>query len=929
LANLDDLADLLKSRGCDSLWYFHSDHFEPWSVNIEDDSAFAVERMAAMARTSPFAGKLSLFYCPFIPYRVEGADNPKLEGARVPGDAIVFGSRSTRQEEMARRVIEPLVSQDQHEIHLHVHHEFWTRNTSNFDNPVSRWTNACSGPAADRERLDLYIRLCKEVIARETGAPFRRWAFVHGNWALNASDPLICSIDNEMAIIMRHGGYGDFSFPAGRSYCDPKLQTPFTCLPLDLPRAYDDPRSDPRPVGEGTGVMRPDRFFIWNSSVRSAQLSLDYYAAANREQLKSPELILAEWLGKSAVLGGRLLLKTHAHSMSWQYRLADPDTVIPHCYPPVVTLLECLAQVCDRARIALEPVTVSEVMAALRELDGGWEEPAASAIGASEAALSDMIYEMRDPILLPPLRDEPLNTDQSAGPRLPPKRSSEHILAPPFAPDGGAAWVGELPPELHALTDTQEAPTQSLLRLTEDGVPLGPGHTMHRRIREQGSGAHSFWKTAVWFSTSDGSDPNANGRIYRAEAPQILTGRFRPQGERGWVTLLPVEWHALTDADHTGSRSPLQLLEDGKPLGPGHAQHSRIREIGGGAYSFWKTELLFSTPDGSDPNTNGRVYSIAGMPEAAPAPSPARAVPRAQPVSPPTTSSPPAIGNLAEARSVFPLQGSSGVLYEVYGDKHLDNCPVCHSARTMPLWRMPMANLKEPITVFGGYFDQIPTLQVPGTIFCFDLCQDCESLFLNPVPSWGKEGYRVTDHYIRKMQTEEEWRGYEDAYDNIAKWVPPEATVMIDAACGVGQYLEVARRRSTHRWGRMIGLELAEKYVEHMQAQGLEAHVFDVDNDDLTPLVQPNSVDFITFCEAFEHVERPLDALRKLIAALRPGGRLYFTAQRYGTDVQAAVRPEEPIYIGEKLVSEMPQRLGCRIVSNTTSAMRYFIVLEK
>ena len=27
---IDDLADLLKSRGCEAVWYFHTDHFEPW-----------------------------------------------------------------------------------------------------------------------------------------------------------------------------------------------------------------------------------------------------------------------------------------------------------------------------------------------------------------------------------------------------------------------------------------------------------------------------------------------------------------------------------------------------------------------------------------------------------------------------------------------------------------------------------------------------------------------------------------------------------------------------------------------------------------------------------------------------------------------------------------------------------------------------------
>jgi hypothetical protein len=58
------------------------------------------------------------------------------------------------------------------------------------------------------------------------------------------------------------------------------------------------------------------------------------------------------------------------------------------------------------------------------------------------------------------------------------------------------------------------------------------------------------------------------------------------------------------------ARSRLVLLEDGKPIGPGHAAHHDIREHGGGRYSHWAGHVYFSTPDGSDPRSNGRVYSF-------------------------------------------------------------------------------------------------------------------------------------------------------------------------------------------------------------------------------------------------------------------------------------------------------------------------------
>ena len=39
--NIDDLADLLKSRDCEAVCYFHTDHFEPWSTSIGISTFFS------------------------------------------------------------------------------------------------------------------------------------------------------------------------------------------------------------------------------------------------------------------------------------------------------------------------------------------------------------------------------------------------------------------------------------------------------------------------------------------------------------------------------------------------------------------------------------------------------------------------------------------------------------------------------------------------------------------------------------------------------------------------------------------------------------------------------------------------------------------------------------------------------------------------
>ena len=938
---IDELADLLKARDCEAVCYFHTDHFEPWSTSIDEASAHAVERMAELARRSSYARRLSLFYSVFIPYRSDKDGLAGRDDSQVPGDGVIFCARSARQEELAREAIRPLVTADGHEMHLHVHHEFWTRNSSHFDHPVSHWVNTSSTPHADHERLDLHFRLAREAIAREIGAPFERWAFIHGNWALNGSDPLICQVTNEMAVIMRHGGFGDFSFPAGRSYCDPKLERPFTCLPIDLMRAYDDRRADPRAIDADTAVMGPDRFFIWNSPIKSVHSSLDYYSAANRALFKNPERVVATWLSKSVCLGKKLYIKTHAHSMKTDYKLTEPDSLIPHCYPDIVAIFDCLSRVCDRAGLELRFHTVNEIVGFLDALDGGLttiapdkntmasKPPAAH----TETAPAPTATIDQSQSILPPVTPSTIGLELAAlhrtwiageGAQFPIDDLYEKKLA--------SASPLE-PYELALASEILERYPPSSTRVIEIGTGWGGLSILLARLGYEVFGFEGNARRHAgcrWhFNEQIRLFPILRDRLFLVPLglfPDALSSDVASTSKINIciatnITNTYTAEHEceIVQAAATFDELIVDLARFGKTRNSQEERNVLFRMLCD--ISFKPVERLFF----KEPYDYWRFRSRAV--------GPLRSIvfDSTSAMETKTISS----SGSASAESRLPPLNLPGLpafrrrLFTIVGDKQLEDCPVCHSSNIDPLWRIPMTSLEMPISVFGGYFDQIPTLQVPGSLFCFDLCQACESIFLNPVPKHQKDGYRTTDHYIRKMQNAAEWRGYEEVYNIFARWIPTPCAVMLDAACGIGQYLEVARQQSPDRWRRLIGLELSEKYVAHMRTQNLESYAFDIDNDDLGQFVKPGSVDFITFCEAFEHVERPLDALAKLLVTLRPGGRLFFTAQRYGKDVKAAVRPGEPIYIGEKVMNELPGRLGCRILDMTTSGTRYYVVLEK
>ena len=164
--------------------------------------------------------------------------------------------------------------------------------------------------------------------------------------------------------------------------------------------------------------------------------------------------------------------------------------------------------------------------------------------------------------------------------------------------------------------DSPSAGTISRLRLYEDGVPLGPAHTLHATIVSTGLGSYSHWNSTLYFSASDNSDPRANGRNYTwaIEGDNVpACGILHVEDALPWSGYLYVltrDFRLPQDSPSSGFASPVRLFENGVELKPAHALHADIVAYGGGRFSDWNGPwLYFSTSDNTDPRTNGRIYS--------------------------------------------------------------------------------------------------------------------------------------------------------------------------------------------------------------------------------------------------------------------------------------------------------------------------------
>ena len=98
-------------------------------------------------------------------------------------------------------------------------------------------------------------------------------------------------------------------------------------------------------------------------------------------------------------------------------------------------------------------------------------------------------------------------------------------------------------------SDQSTSPHESNVVVLENGKPLGPPHSVHAEISEQGGGRYSHWLTpntdeaifpTLIFSTSDNSDPRTNGRKYEIVARPVTSALYT-----GSVLILPLLLLAL------------------------------------------------------------------------------------------------------------------------------------------------------------------------------------------------------------------------------------------------------------------------------------------------------------------------------------------------------------------------------------------------
>jgi SAM-dependent methyltransferase len=287
----------------------------------------------------------------------------------------------------------------------------------------------------------------------------------------------------------------------------------------------------------------------------------------------------------------------------------------------------------------------------------------------------------------------------------------------------------------------------------------------------------------------------------------------------------------------------------------------------------------------------------------------------------PVTLAPKLFDPLDVFRENFPMAGTIA----------MDRCPVCDSDEIGRLWQLPQSHLGAPTYLNSPgspfhdfYLDYLPLLKVPQQIFVFDICRFCHSIFRNPKDD-DQSSYRSDASKVAAFKAKGT-APFASIVKSCEKHFPNDTRNVIDAACGAGQALAMLRER--HPELKLVGLELSRPSVEFMRSLDIEAHVVDLDLEEIDSSIAPGSIDFILFYEAFEHVRQPVTVLKKLTHLLRSGGRLHFTAQYYGRESALQVRVGEPIYIDRHGLDWTVAQLDVRL-HDLTIDTKFRVTLQK
>jgi len=190
--------------------------------------------------------------------------------------------------------------------------------------------------------------------------PETRFAFIHGNWALDGSQAR-CGVTRELAILFRHGCYADFTFSTIGTASQPRrVNSIYYAQETDEPKSYDD--GIPAAVGQKIS----DRFMIFQGPSSISWTGDLEYGAVESDPLPSRKRINA-WMDANIHVRGRpewMFIKVFSHGIQSERDILDKHLTL---------MLSHIENICKERQISLHYVTAREAYNIVKAAEDGME----------------------------------------------------------------------------------------------------------------------------------------------------------------------------------------------------------------------------------------------------------------------------------------------------------------------------------------------------------------------------------------------------------------------------------------------------------------------------------------------------------------------------------------------------------------------------
>ena len=187
-------------------------------------------------------------------------------------------------------------------------------------------------------------------------------------------------------------------------------------------------------------------------------------------------------------------------------------------------------------------------------------------------------------------------------------------------------------------------------------------------------------------------------------------------------------------------------------------------------------------------------------------------------------------------------------------------------------------------------------------------CKSCKFVFCEPIPSLEEledhyKGYG-RDDYLSPITI----KRYHEILDSFEPY--RKTNKLIDVGCGIGYFLEFAKKRG---WD-VFGTEFTDEAIQKCSEKGIkmEKGILDPEN------YMPGEFDIITSFEVIEHINNPVHELNSFHKLLRKGGLVYVTTPNFNSllryqlksDYNAICYPEHLSYYTPNTLKKVFTRQG-------------------